>query len=78
MYDIKKLRRELADNPKQLEVLNLIHLQICHHQTCKRITISIPKSYSSKIKKTVIHLMGYDIPYKKILGEEITIVKIDE
>lgn len=78
MYDINKLRRELSGNPRQLEVLNLVHLQICHHLKSKKLVISIPKEYSSKIKKTVLHLMGYTIPYKKILGEEITIIKMED
>ncbi|MBR3132760.1 MAG: hypothetical protein IKG42_01560 [Clostridia bacterium] len=78
MYDINKLRKELAESPKQLELLNLIHLQIANKQTNKKVTIIVPKSgYSQKIKKKIIHMMGYKIPYDKIYGDEILIIKQD-
>ena len=76
MYDINKLRRELESCPRQLELLNLIHLQICKKQKNKKLTIIVPKNdFSSKLKKKIINMLGYEIPYNKIIGEEIVIIK---
>lgn len=76
MYDINHLRRQLADKPKQLELLELIHKQVAKNPTKQELTIIIArKAYSSSLIKKIIGMMNYKIPYKKIQTDEVTIIK---
>lgn len=61
MYNIIRLREEFKDKPKKYELLNIIHQQIedSNYADCITISLDPAKKYSSRIKKNVIHRLGY-------------------
>ena len=69
--NINQLRKELSSSPKKLELLNEIYLQIVKNHYCKEMTIKLPAhmKYSSKLKKSIVTLLGYSIKRKKISNE---------
>ncbi len=78
MYDINKIRKQLEGTSKQLELLNLVHKQIVSNHYSKEMVITIPKrGYSSKLKKKIISMLGYKVT-KKVLDDDIKIIKISE
>lgn len=66
--DINKLRKELLNKPKQMLLLNELYAQIQEQHFSKNVTINLPPylKYSSKLKKTTVHMLGYEVKQKKL------------
>ena len=73
MYDIKinQLRKDLKFSPKKSKLLNEIYLQIAQKQFPTTVKIILPPDYkySSKLKKTIVNLLGYTVKCRKISNE---------
>ena len=66
MRDINLLRKDLSGAPKKSELLNYVYRILYENNFPDRIQICFHKHYSSKLKKTVIHLLGYREEHKKL------------
>lgn len=66
MRNITLLRKDLSNSPKKLELLNYIYRILEENNFPNRIQICTTEHYSSKLKKTVVHLLGYKLEHKKI------------
>lgn len=66
MRNINLLRKDLSNSPKKLELLNYLYRILYENDFPDRIQICFHKHYSSKLKKTVIHLLEYKEEHKKL------------
>lgn len=72
---IGNLRKVFKDKPTKLELLNTIYSILEENNFPDSIEISLPKHYSSSLKKQITNILGYFVQSKKI-GDTFLIRKL--
>ena len=69
--NITELQLSLINCPKQIMLLNEMYYQIKESNFSEKVSIKLPPylHFSSKLKKRIIHLLGYRVNAKKLSNE---------